>query len=238
MSYVNFRSTLKKVNLKPKGLTEITLEVDSSKLDGQLNSLSQMVDCPVDTALESSVVNFNVSINTQTDRPVTEYKVDEDGVVSEVKPEHEQLKADGDLGIPPEKIPTKEEKERTEREVIDQFIVEGLSPTYEDLRYDFREIIQRHMEGVSYLKIASDLELSSGKLSEALDEYRKRVAPLAQKWWEWKQEKDAEYPEPDDSEYDPETTEAAAEEENEDSSYDDQGKDDNKDDDEDSEGVA
>jgi hypothetical protein len=43
-------------------------------------------------------------------------------------------------------------------------------------------------DGVSYRKIASDLEIASSKLADVLDEYRSRVAPLAEKWWEWKQQ--------------------------------------------------
>src|SRR5690606_12876677 len=46
--------------------------------------------------------------------------------------------------------------------------------------------IVRLNEGDTYSKIASDEEMSSGKLVDLIDEYRARVAPLAAKWDEWR----------------------------------------------------
>lgn len=75
-------------------------------------------------------------------------------------------------------------------EVIDEFITSGMSPSYDDLPYDFQSIIKRKYEGETYMKMASELGISSGKIVELVDEYRKRVAPLAMKWNEWRQGKD------------------------------------------------
>ena len=193
MSYIEFKSLVKKVNLKPDGVKEIVLEVKDNGLKGQLESLSEMIDSRVDVALENMMVNYNVTLNAQTNKPITEYKVDEQGVVHEVESEPEQIEAD--LGLPPEKVQTKEEDGISERGIIDQFIVSGLAPTYEDLDYDFHKIMKRHLEeGVSYLKIASEHDISSGKLMADLDDYRQRLAPMATKWWEWKEEhKDNEF---------------------------------------------
>jgi hypothetical protein len=190
MSFIDFKALVKKVNLKPKGVKEIVLEVSDTGLDGKLDRLSEMIDCKVDVELESRVVNFNVTINARTNKPVTKYKVDERGVVHEVKPEYEQVEAD--LGLPEEKVETVEVEEQADREIIDEFILSGMSPNFDDLPYDFANIVKRKLEGESYLKLANELNLSSGKIVDLVNEYRKRVAPLAVKWNEWRKKQQSE----------------------------------------------
>ena len=113
MSYIEFKPVLKKVNLKPDGKKEIVLEVTDSSLQGKLDSLSEMIDAKVFVSLESMQVNFNVTINAKTNEPVTQYEVDEKGMVQEVKSTFEQIEAD--LDIPQEKMQTREEKEQAVR---------------------------------------------------------------------------------------------------------------------------
>ncbi|KFN02464.1 hypothetical protein [Bacillus clarus] len=107
------------------------------------------------------------------------------GVVQEVKTAFEQLETEFD--IPEEKIQTREEKEQADREVIDAFIVSGLAPSFDGMPKKLPDIVKRRLEGESYLKIANELDMSSGQIIEVIDEYRKRVAPLALKWHEWKE---------------------------------------------------
>lgn len=185
MSYIEFKPTLKKVNLKPDGKKEIVLEVTDSSLNGKLDALSELIDIKVAVSLESLVVNYNVLFNTKTNKPLTEYEVDDKGVVQEVKQSYEQMEADFD--IPEEKISTREEKEQTDREIVDEFIISGLAPSFDGMPNKMPEIVKRRMEGESYLKLASELNMSSGQIIEVIDEYRQRVAPLAIKWHEWKE---------------------------------------------------
>jgi hypothetical protein len=217
MPYIDFQSVVKKVNLKPGGKKEIVLEVTDNGLNGKLDILSEMIDCKVDVSMESLIVNYNITINAKTNEPLTTYKVDDKGVVSEVKPTGEQLEAD--LGLPPEKVPTKEQTEKAELQVIDEFILSGLSPSFEDLPYDFYSIIKRKHEGETYMKLASELGISSGKIVDLVDEYRKRVAPLAKKWDEWRQGKEKAEPEKGTAKGENDNTIAAGEdiEENRDS---------------------
>lgn len=188
MPYMEFKGQVKKVNLKPNGEKEILLVVSENQMRGKLDSVSEMIGCRVDVSLESLIVNYTIELNAHTDKPMKTYRVDDKGVVHEVKPEGEQLEAD--LGLPEAKTPTKEEKEQAEREIIDEFILSGLAPSYEDLPYDFADIVKRRLEGETYMKLASELDISSGKIVELIDEYRKRVAPLAMKWDEWRQGKE------------------------------------------------
>ncbi|MGX5634026.1 2-methylcitrate dehydratase [Bacillus thuringiensis] len=187
MAYIEFKPVLKKVNLKPDGKKEIVLEVTDSSLQGKLDSLSEMIDAKVFVSLESMQVNFNVTINAKTNEPVTQYKVDEKGMVQEVKSTFEQIEAD--LDMPEEKIQTREEKEQADREIIDAFIISGLAPNFEGMPNKLPDIVKRRLEGESYLKLANELNMSSGQIIETIDEYRKRVAPpLAIKWHEWKEQ--------------------------------------------------
>ena len=52
-----------------------------------------MIDAKVFVWLESMQVNFNVTINAKTNEPVTQYEVDEKGMVQEVKSTFEQIEA-------------------------------------------------------------------------------------------------------------------------------------------------
>ncbi|MFB8328107.1 2-methylcitrate dehydratase [Bacillus wiedmannii] len=183
MSYIEFKPTLKKVNLKPDGKKEIVLEVTDSSLRGKLDVLSEMIDTKVFISLESMQVNFNVTVNAKTNEPLTQYEVDDKGVVKEVKASFEQLEADFD--IPEEKIPTREEKEQADREIVDAFIISGLAPGLDDLPHDFAYIVKRKLEGESYPKLANELKISNVKLIEMIDDYRARIAPMAIKWHEW-----------------------------------------------------
>lgn len=185
MSYIEFKPTLKKVNLKPDGKKEIVLEVTDSSLRGKLDVLSEMIDTKVFISLESMQVNFNVTVNAKTNEPLTQYEVDDKGFVKEVKASFEQLEADFD--IPEEKIPTREEKEQADREIVDAFIISGLAPGLDDLPHDFAYIVKRKLEGESYLKLANELKISNVKLIEMIDDYRARIAPMAIKWNEWKE---------------------------------------------------
>ncbi|PFL01181.1 2-methylcitrate dehydratase [Priestia megaterium] len=189
MSYAEFNPVVKKVNLKADGKKEIVLEIGDSGLDGKLDTLAKMIGCKVQCAIESQVVNFNITLNAQTNEPLKTYKVDNKGIVSEVEPEVEQLEAN--LGLPKEKVKTVEEKQEIELAVVDEFISSGLAPQFEtEFAYDIPQVIKRKNDGETYMKIANELNISSGTIVELVDQYRAKVAPLAEKWKEWKDSQD------------------------------------------------
>lgn len=224
MSYVDFKALVKKINLKPKGVKEIVLEVSDSALKGHLDKLAEMIDEKAEIQIESMVVNYNVTLNAQTNRPLTEYKVNNNGVVEEVKPTFEQLEAD--LDLPEEKIETKEEKKEIDREHIDQFILEGMAPKIDGYPENFVEIVKRKTEGESLIKLANEMKIPSDKVVDLIDEYRKEVAPIAEAWWDWKEsqgetktednEPKNEEPVTETEEKEQETEESEQSEENED----------------------
>ncbi|WP_455920116.1 helix-turn-helix domain-containing protein [Priestia megaterium] len=198
MSYAEFNPVVKKVNLKADGKKEIVLEIGDSGLDGKLDTLAKMIGCTVQCAIESQVVSFNITLNAQTNEPLKTYKVDNKGVVSEVEPAAEQIEAD--LGLPKEKVKTVEEKQEIELSVVDEFISSGLAPQFEtEFAYDIPQVIKRKNDGETYMKIANELNISSGTIVELVDQYRAKVAPLAEKWKEWKDSQDEQSETPNEA---------------------------------------
>ncbi|MCV9949282.1 hypothetical protein [Paenibacillus polymyxa] len=184
MSYINFKGTVKKINLKSSEETEITISIPASELDGQYNTLQSMLELKVIGGLDSQIVTYKVLKNARTGKPITKYTVDDGGVVSVAKPEGEQLSMD--LGLPPEKVEVKADPEQIDLEIIQDFILSGLAPRFDDMQYDFLEITERLAGGDTYLKIAADIGMGVGVFVVMVDEYRKRVAPMAAKWDEWR----------------------------------------------------
>lgn len=183
--FANFKAKLLRVDLRKAGKKVFVFETSARLSAGELEALNEMIDQEVAIGLDSQIISYRIQKNARTDEPLINYKVREGGLVEQVKKEGEQ--AELDLGLPKEKQKIKEEAAEIKREIVEEFILDGLAPRYEDLEYDFAKIIQRHADGESYLRLASELEMSSGKLAELLDEYCKRVAPLAAKWDEWRE---------------------------------------------------
>ena len=188
MSYANFKALVKKINLNPNGVQEIVLEASGDELRGQLEYLARMIDHHTQIEIESTIVNYNVQIDSSTKKPLIEYRVDESGVVHEVKnPEQLELP-----GLPKAEVKIEDETLTIDREVVDEFILNDMAPTFDDLPKNIDEISKRRIQGDSYITLANELETSSGKVVELIDEFRKRIAPLAQKWWEWKEGQEGE----------------------------------------------
>ncbi|MGI2294148.1 hypothetical protein [Paenibacillus sp. GXUN7292] len=187
MSHTEFKALLKKINLKPKGVKEIVLEVSDGALHGKIDMLSEMLDGRVAIAIDSEIVRYNVQINTRTEKPIKSYKVDEQGVVSEIKPESEQMEMD--LGLAKQKEPIANIPEEISREVVDEFILSGLAPQTKGF-YRINDWIERIANGDTYLKLANEYGMSSGRIVDLIDDYRREVAPLAAKWDEWRKAKD------------------------------------------------
>ncbi|MCY9541831.1 hypothetical protein M5X00_13835 [Paenibacillus alvei] len=186
MGYIESEGTLLGANMKKGGKMVLQIEV-TQDLDSREDyyHLRKMIEKNIRFSLESQVVQYNVAVDARTEKPIKNYRVDEKGVVSEVKPEGEQVEMELE-GVPKEEVPVKHEAKESDKTIIDDFIVSGLAPTYEDLPYDFTAYVQRIRSGETYMKIANELDVSSGRVAEIIEDYRTRVAPLAIKWDEWR----------------------------------------------------
>lgn len=185
--FANIKAKLLKVDLRKGGKKVFVFESSVRMSAGELDAIAEMIDTDVNLGLDAQVISYRIRKNAETNEAIVNYKVDDNGTVSEYKPEGEQPELD--LGLPASKVEVVEEELEISRSVVNEFIISGLAPSFDDLDYDFAKILKRSAEGESYLRIASDLELSSGKLAEVLEEYSRRVAPLAAKWDEWRQKK-------------------------------------------------
>ncbi|MGN7326597.1 hypothetical protein [Bacillus pumilus] len=188
MSFVNFDGSVKKVNHKPKGVTELVLEISTKDLGNSIQNLAEMIDNDVRVEIESDVVRYNVQINAHTERPIVNYQVDQSGVVHIAEPEPEPEQLEAELGLPAEKPQIEEKPMEIKREVVDRFIQEGMAPEQEGFPENMANIVKRRIEGESYRKLASELEMSSGAIVDLINDYRAAVAPLAEKWWDWKED--------------------------------------------------
>lgn len=199
MSFIEAEGTLLGANMKKGGKMILQIEV-TQDLDSREDyyHLRKMIEKNVKFSLSSQVVNYNIEINARTEKPIKSYRVDENGVVSEVKPEGEQLELD--LGVPKQEEPVEEVPQEISRTVVEEFILSLLAPDYPDMPYPFYDWVLRLNDGETYSRLASECDMSSGKIVEIIDEYCKRIAPLASKWDEWRQGKVEAEPAPKDEE--------------------------------------
>ncbi|WP_186785961.1 hypothetical protein [Paenibacillus agilis] len=186
MGYIDFVALTKKATMKPDGDVEIVLNVEGAELRGQFERLNEMLGIEVRVSVDPTIVRYSVPVNAQTNKPIKTYTVDNTGVVSEVKPDGEQLELELE-GAPKGKTKIKQEQHEIDKEIVDDFIAEGMATTYEDMPYYFPSLVQRLRRGETYMSFAEEIGVDASKVADIFDEYRKRVAPLAVPWDEWRQ---------------------------------------------------
>ena len=182
MTYANFKSTVKKVNIKPKGIQEIVLEINGDGLDGQLEAIAGMVDLRVNVELDAARISYRVKYNSITEQPLTQYSVSDTGIIEVRQPEQLELE-----GMPEEQVQIEEKEVLIDRELIDAFVMSDLAPGYEGYHEDLLEILKRRIKGESYSALAEEFNLKTSELVEQVKLYRMQVAPLAEAWGKWKQ---------------------------------------------------
>lgn len=185
MTYANFKGTLKKVNIKPKEIKEIVIQISGSELEGQLEAMASMVDLKVSVELDAEHIVFKKQINETTGMPVRQFHVSERNIVEVKQPDQLELE-----GMPEEQLKTREDYAVIDREVIDKFILSDMSPNYDDYHESLIEMLKRRIAGESYRTLAAEYEMSTSELVEQIKLYRMQVAPLAEAWHQWLEEKE------------------------------------------------
>lgn len=71
--------------------------------------------------------------------------------------------------------PDKAEQGPTEEE-IEEYILSGKAPLFEDIQFDFPDLLHKKKSMGSWTKVAANIGVSVGKLTRSFKEYKSRVA--------------------------------------------------------------
>lgn len=63
-----------------------------------------------------------------------------------------------------------------DKEALENFILSGQAPVFEEITYDFPALLSRRRSGETWIKIAASINISSTKLQAAWSKYKKLVA--------------------------------------------------------------
>lgn len=183
---LKFSGEVRNVQAKPNETVEIKLVVGADRLSGQMEELTMLVGKDVSAHLESDQISFKESIDPQTKEPIVGYLVDEDGKV------HEYTQTKLDLKL--EELEPEERENILNRSEIDEYILQsdGEIQEIEGGSFDGKEILERLTAGEELPELAEEYNVSTTKLSEGLENYRKFVAAKAKAWLEWKSKENEE----------------------------------------------
>lgn len=195
MDNTKFEAYFKKMTLGKDGKKEVVLEIIEISPDA-LYDLTELHDTELSVWIGNTQMSFN--LNTQTDEEAnqTAYTVDSSGVVdvksneasdnvqdSETEVQEDQPQEEATPEIEGEQEASQQEDTpQVEPKTINEFILSGQAPTFEDLPYNFIDIVTRREAGERSMDIAASLDLTSGKWSKIWKDYKGRIASAARDW--------------------------------------------------------
>ncbi|AYK08887.1 hypothetical protein [Brevibacillus laterosporus] len=195
MDNAHFEAYVKKIAFGKDDKVEINLEMRRFN-DQDIVNLIRFRDTDVFVTLGDTQLSFE--LNTQADEgtPNTPYTVDGSGMVEVKSNEASENVQDSESeaqGDQPQEEATPEiegEQEASQQEdtpqvepkTINEFILSGQAPTFEDLPYNFIDIVTRREAGERSMDIAASLDLTSGKWSKIWKDYKGRIASAARDW--------------------------------------------------------
>ncbi|GED18090.1 hypothetical protein [Aneurinibacillus migulanus] len=193
-----FRAHVAGLNTTDKKI-KLTLELDAEINPNALFSVHQMVGEKVIVNMGSPQMsmNFDEPENEEMhlEQPAgIKYETDSSGVVVNMFPlpeptqeEKQEPAAEGETVIEGEFTVVTEDKEKKEQErdnteqgpteeEVEEYILSGKAPIYEDIPFDFPELLHKKRSGTTWTKMAMQLDTSLGKLTRSFKEYKDRVA--------------------------------------------------------------
>lgn len=176
MSQVNFSPEVKKVTNKSNGNTEVLLVISNSSLKGKADDLNEFLGKTVNILIVPENYSYTVPFDNSINKPVTEYKVYEDGTVKLVTQEQTQLDVDGKGNTDIE-----QKTFSVDKDIIDDYILNAGSITFPG-EVNPREVLQQLSNGYSLKEIAEELEFSESALINELEHARRELAPYADAW--------------------------------------------------------
>lgn len=199
---LEFKPTIKSINIANEDLTKITLEIKNNSLDGKYDDLRKLSGKTVVISILPDSYSYTQQIDRSTNTPVTEWIVNQDGTTEIRKTEQTQLDVDGQGNID-----IQETVRKVDKDLVDEYIM--AANTLElpgNVNINPRDVIDRLQCGEDIDEIADSYEMSDSALLNDLEKARQYFAPFADFWNQHRDEisfSDEEY-EPEDEPVDSE----------------------------------
>lgn len=173
---LEFRPTIKSINIASEDLTKITLEVKNGSLDGKYDDLRRFSGKTVNLTIVPEYYRYSIPFDKSTNAPTQEYVVNNDGTIDFVQKEQTQLEVDEQGNIDIENRPFEVTKE-----IVDEFIRAARSLEFPGA-INPRDVLCRSEDGESFEEIASDYDMAELTLINELESAREYYAPYAAAW--------------------------------------------------------
>nr|WP_216682509.1 hypothetical protein [Enterococcus innesii] len=173
---LEFRPTIKSINIASEDLTKITLEVKNRSLDGKYDDLRRFSGKTVNLTIIPEYYRYSIPFDKSTNAPTQEYVVNNDGTIDFVKKEQTQLDVDDQGNIDIENRPFEVTKE-----IVDEFIRAAKSLEFPG-NINPRSVLIRIEDGEAIEEIAEDYEMSALTVLNELEKAREYYAPYAAAW--------------------------------------------------------
>lgn len=173
---LEFRPTIKSINIASEDLTKITLEVKNRSLDGKYDDLRRFSGKTVNLTIIPEYYRYSIPFDKSTNAPTQEYVVNNDGTIDFVKKEQTQLEVDEQGNIDIEDRPFEVTKE-----IVDEFIRAAKSLEFPG-NINPRSVLIRIEDGEAIEEIAEDYEMSALTVLSELEKAREYYAPYAAAW--------------------------------------------------------
>lgn len=194
MTTLEFRPTVKSINIANEDLIKITLEIKNSSLDGKLDDLRKLSGKTVVANILPDSYSYTQQIDRSTNTPVTEWIVNQDGTTEIRKTEQTQLDVDGKGNID-----IQETIKKVDKDLVDEYIM--AAKTLElpgNVNINPRDVVSRLQNGEDIGDIADDYEMSDSALLNDLEKARQYFAPFADFWDQHRDEITFDVSEPDE----------------------------------------
>lgn len=208
---LEFRPTIKGINITSSDTQKVTLEITNGSLAGKIEKLNQYVGKTVTLAVVPETYTYKIPYEKESNTPQELYVVNGDGTIEFVKEEQTALDIDG-------QAPDVELRDFiVDKDVCDSFIKNAKSLEFPG-NINPRAVLLELEDGESLSEIAERNEMSETAVMKELDRAREYYAPYADAWNQKRNEvvfaeevtekADAE---PEESENEPETEEKLTE---------------------------
>lgn len=173
---LEFRPTIKDINIKTEDLTKIALEIKNGSLDGQYEELRKLSNKTVQIIVVPDSYSYTQKFDRSTNKPVQEWIVNPDGTAEMKETEQTQLDVDGKGNIDIREI-----EKKVDKDLIDEYIMKSNSIEFPGI-INPRDVISRLDQGDDLGEVADAYEMSDAALLAEIEKARKHFAPFADAW--------------------------------------------------------